>query len=186
MPEIEIWAQVRDFVERGGEALVVLAGVTFTMWLLILERYWFFRFVHPRTASEVQQHWDERADHGSWRAKQIRLLMITEVELELQRTVIDEMMDKTMRRDLWREGGRYTIDITRGRHWYTNSTFAEVTRGLWLIDPLVPLPDATGVPQWPPHPEGAVPIPTSSFSTSRSLGSTPGWTMTVSRWSFPI
>ena len=80
-------------------------------------------------------------------------------EEELRRTVINEMVARTVAMDLWKEGGRYTIDITQGRHWYTDSTFAEVTRGLWLIDPLVPFPDEAREVQWPPHPQGAVPIP---------------------------
>jgi biopolymer transport protein ExbB len=85
MPEFEAYAAVRDFIETGGDVLLVLAGVTFAMWLLILERYFFFSWVHPRSARHVQAQWDARSDHQSWGAHQIRLLMLTDVDLELQR-----------------------------------------------------------------------------------------------------
>jgi len=85
MAEFEAYGAVRDFVETGGDVLLVLLAVTFGMWILILERYWFFSWVHPKTADRVQSRWDARADHQSWRAHKIRLLLLTEVEIELQR-----------------------------------------------------------------------------------------------------
>ena len=85
MPEIEAYAAVRDFVETGGDVLLVIAFVTFGMWLLILERFWFFTWVHPKTADRVEEQWEARADHHSWSAHHIRLLLLTEVDLELQR-----------------------------------------------------------------------------------------------------
>ena len=85
MPEIEAYASVRDFIETGGDVLLVIAVVTFGMWILILERYWFFSLVHPAAADRVQGQWDARSDHRSWHAHQIRLLLLTDVDLELQR-----------------------------------------------------------------------------------------------------
>jgi biopolymer transport protein ExbB len=85
MPEIEAYAAVRDFVETGGNVLLVIAFVTFGMWLLILERFWFFSWVQPRVAESVQTKWDARADRKSWYAHQIRQLLLTDVDLELQR-----------------------------------------------------------------------------------------------------
>ncbi len=85
MPEIEAYAAVRDFVETGGAVLLVIACVTFGRWLLILERYWFFSRVHPKAADRVQEEWDARQDHQSWFAHKIRLLLLTDVDIELQR-----------------------------------------------------------------------------------------------------
>ena len=85
MPEIEAYAEVRDFIETGGQVLLVIAVVTFGMWLLILERYWFYAWVHPKVANRVQKEWDAREDHRSWFAHQIRQLLLTDVEIELQR-----------------------------------------------------------------------------------------------------
>jgi biopolymer transport protein ExbB len=85
MSEIEAYAAVRDFVETGGDVLLLIAVVTFGMWVLILERYWFFALVLPKTADRVQQKWDARRDHQSWNAHKIRLLLMTDVNIELQR-----------------------------------------------------------------------------------------------------
>jgi len=85
MPEIEAYAAVRDFVETGGDVLLLIAVVTFGMWVLILERYWFFSLVHPKAASRVQELWNARQDHGSRNAHRIRRLLLTDVDIELQR-----------------------------------------------------------------------------------------------------
>jgi biopolymer transport protein ExbB len=85
MPDIEALADVRDFVETGGDVLFIIAIVTFGMWLLIFERYWFFSRVHPKIAEQVQKQWDARQDQRSWYAHKIRLLLITDVDIELQR-----------------------------------------------------------------------------------------------------
>jgi len=85
MAEIEAYAAVRDFVETGGDVLLVIAVVMFAMWMLILERYWFFTWVHPKIASRVLKQWESRRDHQSWYARQVRLLLITDVDMELQR-----------------------------------------------------------------------------------------------------
>jgi biopolymer transport protein ExbB len=85
MPEIEAYAAVRDFVETGGDVLLVIAVVTFGMWVLILERYWFYAWAHPKAADRVQEEWDAREDHQSWFAHKIRLLLLTDVDIELQR-----------------------------------------------------------------------------------------------------
>ena len=77
----------------------------------------------------------------------------------LTSSTIDDVLARTFGVDLWGEGGRYNIDIAQGHHWYVDSTYAEVTRGLWIVDPLVPLPDETEAPRWPPAPQGAVTIP---------------------------
>jgi biopolymer transport protein ExbB len=85
MPELEVYSAVRDFVETGGDVLLLIALVTFGMWLLILERFWFFSWVHPKVADRVQKEWDARQDHQSWSAHKIRLLLLTGVEIELER-----------------------------------------------------------------------------------------------------
>jgi biopolymer transport protein ExbB len=85
MPEIEAYAAVRDFIETGGGVLLIIAGVTFGMWVLILERYWFFSWVQPKLANRVEKEWNSRQDRQSWFAHQIRLLLLTDVDIELQR-----------------------------------------------------------------------------------------------------
>jgi biopolymer transport protein ExbB len=88
VPSFEAYAAVRDFVELGGDVLLVIAGVTFGMWFLILERLWYFRWIHPQQAEEAERAWNAREDHRSWCAHKIRDLLITRVDTKLQRGLL--------------------------------------------------------------------------------------------------
>jgi biopolymer transport protein ExbB len=85
MWEIEAIAAVREFVERGGNVLLVIAFVTGVMWTLILERFWYFRTGHRKEARRILEVWNARADHSSWNAHQIRRLLVSEVDIKLNR-----------------------------------------------------------------------------------------------------
>jgi biopolymer transport protein ExbB len=83
MWEIETFAVVRDFVERGGNVLLVIALVTAVMWTLILERFWYFRAGYWREEKRIQAIWDTRADHASWNSRQIRRVLISDLRAQL-------------------------------------------------------------------------------------------------------
>ena len=85
MPEFEAVAVVRDFIERGGNVLFVIAFVTAVMWTLILERFWYFRTLHQRERGRVEALWTARVDHVSWEAHKIRSMLVSEVRLKLER-----------------------------------------------------------------------------------------------------
>jgi len=79
----EPYAAVRDFVERGGDVLFLIAFVTMAMWTLILERFWYFKRIQPTEADRIVKEWNTRSDHASWNAHQIRRLMVSQVQLKL-------------------------------------------------------------------------------------------------------
>ena len=83
MPDFEAVAQVRDFLETGGDVLVAIAVTTFAMWTLILERFWYFRLVQPARANEALELWNSREDQSSWNAHQVRRLLISQVQQDL-------------------------------------------------------------------------------------------------------
>jgi biopolymer transport protein ExbB len=85
MPDVEAIASVRDFVERGGNVLLVIACVTAVMWTLILERFWYFRALHRRERARVETLWNARTDHRSWAAHQVRRMLVSEVRMKLER-----------------------------------------------------------------------------------------------------
>ena len=87
MPDFEAIATVRDFVELGGFVMPLIAGALAMMWTLILERVWYFRTAHRRARERAQALWLRRSDHSSWRAHQIRKLLISELRLDLERGV---------------------------------------------------------------------------------------------------
>jgi biopolymer transport protein ExbB len=83
MWEIEAIAAVREFIERGGDVLLVIAFVTAVMWTLMVERFWYFRAGHKREKQRAKVFWEARSDHSSWNARQIRQLLISEVSAKL-------------------------------------------------------------------------------------------------------
>ena len=74
---------VRDFVETGGDVLLIIGFVTLVMWTLIIERFWYFRTGHVRESQRVLGIWNARADQSSWHAHAIRRLLVSEAELKL-------------------------------------------------------------------------------------------------------
>ncbi len=74
---------IRDFVETGGDVLLVIGFVTLVMWTLIIERFWYFRTGHKTETKRVLGIWNSREDQSSWEAHQIRRLLVSEAELKL-------------------------------------------------------------------------------------------------------
>ena len=83
MSEIEFISKVRDFIEQGGDVLLVIAFATAVMWTLIYERFWYFRTMHRREALRVRKFWAARVEHSSWEAGHIRRMLISDVRLKL-------------------------------------------------------------------------------------------------------
>jgi biopolymer transport protein ExbB len=87
MPWTDAVEALRAFMERGGSVLLWIAAVTFLMWTLMLERLWYFRRVQPHERKRVQEAWNARADHTSWRAEQERRLLVSEVRIKLSQSI---------------------------------------------------------------------------------------------------
>ena len=83
MWEIESIAAVLEFVEQGGDVLLVIAFVTAVMWALMIERFWYFRIGHRREKERVQTAWRARVERSSWYARQVRQLLIAQVSAKL-------------------------------------------------------------------------------------------------------
>ena len=88
MLSLELIEPVRLFLERGGNVLLVIGAVVLMMWTLMIERIWYFRFVHPGRVERVLEAWMDRPDHSSWYAGQIRNLLVSEVRNELGRSIL--------------------------------------------------------------------------------------------------
>ncbi len=68
----------------GGPVMWVLLFVCLTLWLLLVERFWFLRYVFPQIRARLLADWRARTDRRSWRAKAIRRETVCEVQLQLQ------------------------------------------------------------------------------------------------------
>jgi biopolymer transport protein ExbB len=78
---------IRIFMERGGDVLFLILIVLFLMWMLIIERLWYFRAVYRMEARRVVNAWEARKERKSWHAHKIRLAMISEINMGLSQNV---------------------------------------------------------------------------------------------------
>jgi len=75
-------------MEHGGPVIAAIGLLSILMWTLIIERYWFLLFVHPRRMQEVIHNWNARSDHVSWYARRIREGLISEISIALKRYLL--------------------------------------------------------------------------------------------------
>lgn len=73
---IEMMTTIREFLDTGGQVLVVIAGVICVLWLLIFERLAFVFLSYKGVKKQLQNTWHARSDKKSWYAHQIRLAMV--------------------------------------------------------------------------------------------------------------
>lgn len=77
--------QIQLLMESGGTVLWLILFASVLMWTLIIERYVFVYFQHPKTLQTLIASWQQRSDRRSWYAAQIRQGMIAESQIALQR-----------------------------------------------------------------------------------------------------
>ena len=68
---------IRRFMEAGGDVLWLIAILTFMMWTLVFERFWYFRGGLRRDVDQVIAIWEGRRERKSWNAQQIRRMLIS-------------------------------------------------------------------------------------------------------------
>jgi biopolymer transport protein ExbB len=71
--------ELQAFLERGGTILPILLVVTFFMWAMILERFFYFQFAHKVVANEVVSEWQSRSDRKSTYAHWVKDKLVSEV-----------------------------------------------------------------------------------------------------------
>ena len=79
---------IRSFFEAGGDVLWAILAVTTLMWTLIIERFWFFRWVLPGLERRAVEEWEQRDDTSSWFARRIRDQLISEISVESHRYIL--------------------------------------------------------------------------------------------------
>ncbi|KAA1153255.1 MotA/TolQ/ExbB proton channel family protein [Pseudoalteromonas distincta] len=74
---------IRDFLDTGGQVLLVIGVLIFAMWLLILERFIYFLNGFRSYKHALKATWINRAERDSWNAEQIREAMISRAGMRL-------------------------------------------------------------------------------------------------------
>ena len=78
---------IRDFMELGGPVLRFIALTIFVMWVFIIERLMFFRTEMKNVADDIRQRWEDRSERRSWHAHRIRESMISQFQMNVNRSI---------------------------------------------------------------------------------------------------
>ncbi|HDZ16309.1 MAG TPA: MotA/TolQ/ExbB proton channel family protein, partial [Methylophaga aminisulfidivorans] len=76
--------QVQLLLESGGAVLWIILLTSIVMWSLIIERYIYVFFYHPKQVKSWIETWQQRQYRTSWFAQQIRQGLIAESRVALQ------------------------------------------------------------------------------------------------------
>lgn len=79
-----VWP-VQDFLALGGPVLFAVMLVTFVMWFLIAERYWYFATWSPRALRRYAAMWKKHDDAPAWRRRAVRRRWLSEYRVENER-----------------------------------------------------------------------------------------------------
>jgi biopolymer transport protein ExbB len=74
---------ISRFMDAGGLVLWYIAALTFLMWTLAFERFWYFRTTLRRDVDQTINAWESRRERKSWNARQIRRKLISEVSTRI-------------------------------------------------------------------------------------------------------
>ncbi len=75
----------QGFIGAGGSVLWAIFAATALMWTMIVERLWFFRYVHARNLETMNKEWLSRRETSSWNALRVRRQLISGISLAVNR-----------------------------------------------------------------------------------------------------
>ncbi|EDY83783.1 transporter, MotA/TolQ/ExbB proton channel family, putative [Verrucomicrobiia bacterium DG1235] len=78
---LEYFVELRDFFDKGGSVLFAIFAVLTLMWILILERLFFFLFRMKDLHDSTLRDWEARQDKSSWKAHKVRDAMVVTMRL---------------------------------------------------------------------------------------------------------
>jgi biopolymer transport protein ExbB len=78
---------IRNFFNSGGPVLYLIAVLAFMMWVLLLERAWYYLIGYRSDLKSVTARWQSRDDHQSWYAHAIRRKLISETHLKIDQNL---------------------------------------------------------------------------------------------------
>ncbi len=78
---------ISDFMARGGGVLWIIGVLLLVMWSLIFERLWYLHSTHAKRVKHTLAAWAGHSDTKSWKAQQIRNMMVSQISLDLRSTM---------------------------------------------------------------------------------------------------
>jgi biopolymer transport protein ExbB len=78
-------ADITGFLSSGGPVLYGILAISIILWVLILDRYWFFSRESKELCIAQRDVWLALPTHDDWNALKIRNLLISKVAIEFDR-----------------------------------------------------------------------------------------------------
>ncbi len=78
---------INHFFNSGGPVLYLIAALTFGMWTLMLERFWYYFTAYRHDARQVIEAWEGRTERQSWAAHAIRDKLISETCIKIDQNL---------------------------------------------------------------------------------------------------
>lgn len=78
---------LQQFLEMGGDVLLLIMVATFFMWAFIMERLAYYQFSQKKVANRAVDIWKARTDHKSLYAHWIREQLISEVRQKTEQNM---------------------------------------------------------------------------------------------------
>ena len=77
---MELFTSLGDFLNTGGNVLWAIMFISFWLFCLIIERYWFYLREYPAIRARNRAVWEARSDKSSWFAEQHRKQLLSELD----------------------------------------------------------------------------------------------------------
>lgn len=84
---IDMWEAIRDFLELGGDVLLLIGLLLVVMWIMIIERFIYFATRHRFVVMDALNKWNARPERKSWHAHKIRETLLSEVRISANRSM---------------------------------------------------------------------------------------------------
>lgn len=81
------YSTLQQFLEMGGNVLLLIMVATFFLWAFIMERLAYYQFAHGRVARRAVEIWKAREEHKSVYAHWIREQLVSEVRQKTEQNM---------------------------------------------------------------------------------------------------
>jgi len=77
----ELYDVALAFLEKGGPALWAILLVSFVMWMLIIERYWYLSFTYPLVFKQIKTVWLPYKNSHSAKSQRKRTYLLKQLNM---------------------------------------------------------------------------------------------------------
>jgi biopolymer transport protein ExbB len=81
------FAALHSMRELGGPIVDWIFVTCVVMWCIAIERFWYFNRILPRETASALTEWQQRVEHTSWKARQIRKALISRLNAGMSSNV---------------------------------------------------------------------------------------------------